>query len=1297
MDKRKHRRLTTRIDVFFSIAQSGIHSGWLLDYGKGGAFLVFKQPQQYAGLADPASLVARVIQIHFSLDDKEHLLNGQVAHISERGIGIKFANLDPMAFAALAECARRNATLPLGHPGSPSPSAANRGADRDVCKQRIAHLSQLFFAGFLEEFIDQFSNRLLNLAEHRTADVDAQACLDAVATLSVVRRPLIAKVEATYDLHLQNHFNGKPVSASDEGDAPARELSLVDKADFEEWLMVKVATSRAELALRQSMTEMIARLASCAGVSAEEEHNPLSPSCVFRVSNIVLRDNGVRANVVQLFLRSLVEHVVNRFAGFYADVNQALVQLGVLPELNLSQTVANRKPNPPAKNTPDPAAARDASAPGGVRQGGSLATPEGGSAPGVTFAVDENLARNSFLAANRLLEMQRFMRSAPRPDLPSVMSSGGGNGMLAEPSFAAAKNLSTEELFKALNRVCNELSLPESDAPGNAPDQLPTLVLDRLKAMNVDCSDSFRDSISMMGSLVANIADEQRMSGELRSEFCKMQVPLAALQVADPEIFLSDQHPVRELLNYLAMLAEPESVNFKANADTVKAVINQLMTADPLDEKVVSHILKDVKKQIEKEKSVIDRNVQRVIESCDGRQRILQANEFLNQQLDQRLANRKVPRVLLQLLDAGWKELMRLSLLRDGPDSRSWQTSIHVVEDLLIYLGQRPCPSDGFHYPFETLLRVVEKGLQKIAGASSSAQTLLNTLRTNAMAPNVDLVDGRQYSSRENATDVQMLFPVRLCKKLQRLKIGQWLEFGVKSHRKTLCQIAWISQRKDKFTLVNQQGMRVVELSNDQFLARLSEGDIQLLNDTQGSAVEKGLDALIQKIYEKISFETSHDQLTGLLSRKEFEKSLAQSVARARRHQVRYALIYVDLMQFKLINSLCGYEGGDNLLQQVAAKITGLAFAGQVCGRIGGNEFALILPVDTDTDAYRYACQVKAAIEHERFQWSKHNHSLLTAVSVCTFDQNSIHVLELLRTVEAATQIAKSSGLKEVQMVKPGDTRFQERDSLMSWVARITNALDNGQLRLRCQKIAPAAELHPNWLPHFEILLTVVDDAGVHIPPAEFIKAAEAYGRMAEVDRWVITQVLSWMKQNERHMPAFGGFSINLSGHTLNDDSFLDFIFEQLVRFGVPRSKVIFEITETTAVTNLEEAADFISEMKEIGCRFSLDDFGTGQSSYAYLKKLPVDFIKIDGAFIRKIDTDNVDYALVKSITEMGHYLNKHMVAEFVSDKAKYDTVVSLGVDYLQGFYFGKPVMLDDLIDVELRPNTAPSSRNSSL
>jgi len=248
----------------------------------------------------------------------------------------------------------------------------------------------------------------------------------------------------------------------------------------------------------------------------------------------------------------------------------------------------------------------------------------------------------------------------------------------------------------------------------------------------------------------------------------------------------------------------------------------------------------------------------------------------------------------------------------------------------------------------------------------------------------------------------------------------------------------------------------------------------------------------------------------------------------------------------------------------------------------------------------------------------------------------------------------------------------------MESVTHLDRALAEDRLILNCQEVAPV-DPDGGRDSHYEILLTMADESGNAMPPAEFILAAETYQRMALVDRWVIERVLSWMAANRDALERFGGFAINVSGHSMNDETFPDFVLQQFERTEAPTGKVCFEITETAAIANLENAREFMSRMKVIGCRFALDDFGTGLSSYSYLRNLPVDYVKIDGVFVKGLAADTDDYAVVRSINEIGHYLGKETIAECVETPAVMDRIREMGIDYAQGYFIGKPVPLQEL------------------
>ncbi len=260
-----------------------------------------------------------------------------------------------------------------------------------------------------------------------------------------------------------------------------------------------------------------------------------------------------------------------------------------------------------------------------------------------------------------------------------------------------------------------------------------------------------------------------------------------------------------------------------------------------------------------------------------------------------------------------------------------------------------------------------------------------------------------------------------------------------------------------------------------------------------------------------------------------------------------------------------------------------------------------------------------------------------------------------MRSADEACYAAKDAGRNRVQEYELGDARMMRRRGVMEWVTQLDKAIDDDRLILNCQRIAPVPLAANGATSHYEILLTMRDELGDLMPPSEFILAAETYNRVTMVDRWVVENVLKWMADHRSSLDNFGGFAINVSGHSVNDESFADFVLEQFSRMQAPTSKVCFEITETAAIANLDNARDFMNRMKIIGCRFSLDDFGTGLSSYSYLRNLPVDYVKIDGVFVKDLDNNPSDYAVVRSINEIGHYLGKKTIAEYVENDAILD------------------------------------------
>lgn len=431
----------------------------------------------------------------------------------------------------------------------------------------------------------------------------------------------------------------------------------------------------------------------------------------------------------------------------------------------------------------------------------------------------------------------------------------------------------------------------------------------------------------------------------------------------------------------------------------------------------------------------------------------------------------------------------------------------------------------------------------------------------------------------------------------------------------------------------------------------------------------------------QIEYQASHDALTGLLNRAAFEHRLNLALHAAVSQGSDHALLYLDLDQFKVVNDTCGHAAGDSLLQQLAPILASQLRRGDTFGRLGGDEFGVILHECAFAQAAKVAEKLRSAITQFRFGWQGKTFTLGVSVGAVPINAEFEAPGALLQAADEACYGAKDGGRNRVHIYKSDDRRLEQRRGEMEWVTRLQSALQDERFRLFGQSIQYLGSDNSRPGLHYEVLLRMEDEAGNLVPPGAFVPAAERYGVMPSIDRWVIGAVLDWLPRDTRHLQDLCLCAINLSASSLSDEGLLDFIVQSLQGSGVPPDKLCFEITETAAMANLGQAIHLISSLKEIGCLFALDDFGAGMSSFGYLKSIPVDVLKIEGSFVRDIVKDDTSYALVKAINDIGHVMGKQTIAEFVENEAVLGMVRELGVDYAQGYGIGKPRPLEEFLE----------------
>ena len=432
-----------------------------------------------------------------------------------------------------------------------------------------------------------------------------------------------------------------------------------------------------------------------------------------------------------------------------------------------------------------------------------------------------------------------------------------------------------------------------------------------------------------------------------------------------------------------------------------------------------------------------------------------------------------------------------------------------------------------------------------------------------------------------------------------------------------------------------------------------------------------------RRLTRQLSYQASHDLLTGLYNRRKFEEYLEEILLNVREEERNHALFYLDLDNFKTVNDTCGHVAGDELLKQLPALFNDVLRTGDIVARLGGDEFGVLLENCGIKQAVNIADKIRQKIKDYRFIWDDKKFEIGVSIGVVAINVDNYDMSQVLSSADVACYSAKDSGRNRVHVYEPSDKADSEHYGQLHWTARISKAFEDHRFRLYQQPIVSLIDLNRE---HLEVLLRMVDEQGNVIPPGAFMAAAERYGLMPDIDRWVIHKVFKYMGRDDPADPVKGTnrvFAINLSGDSINDASLLDYILQEKNKFSISLSNVCFEITETVAISSLSKATVFINELKNYGCQFSLDDFGSGLSSFTYLKTLPVNYLKIDGSFVRDISSDNIDRAMVESIQQVGKIMKLKTIAEHVEDESTLSVLREIGVDYVQGYYFGRPEAIE--------------------
>ncbi len=1183
-----------------------------------------------------------------SLDGrKRHELHVSVMRRIEGAMGVGFTRSNPEAVNAMLE-----------------QCGAHRDQDRASLRapsdkvQFVLHQSAKAVTQYIEPLMDgcfvQMVTALRDVAQRAGNDQQANEFMDASGQLKARQRIIWHQMARSLE---------SPLKPAPKG-APGAELSVVDKGEFEDWLTIRVMVTKADTQYRGDLLQLKLRLDKLGIANSTGHHNPLGPSLIcesFHSGLSLLKaDREVEKVCLKVFEKSVLMHL----GPLYRELNNILVRHGVLPDLDLSKYLSEQVPAESAKSketspvAPRPEVqAREAAAPvSEVPAPERKMTRSPGRKSSSEFRGYAAAAQTAFATVKNLLGTLSASRLA-RGDMEPMEFAPG------------ARELSAGELHKQLQ----ELQLQASSAGPEQP-SLRERVVERVRESGEHAlGEEQKSTLDVVDRFFKSVVESPKLSEYAQSRMRQLEVPVLKVVMRDPEFFDDTDSPVRGVMNRLAQLGVKGGRINPVVQRRVDELVQRIATDFEQDTGVFESAVQELDGLIDRQNLVYRRNVERVTAAAEGAQKVSESKKAVAAVLEQKLAGRKVPKAVVSLLDGGWRDLLSLTWIRQGADSPLWQDYLSVIDSLMTFADD---PQSSINLP--ELLRVIQDGLASISSNHMPSSLIRDELKhflvrrpdsppeMVEIPPTKSEEDKKQALSERDHRSLQ-----RWINRAQQLRTGDWLRDQEKPDEPQYIRLVWVARGFSRFVFVNHQGMRVVELDLEALAQHMRKGIIVPDNQYERPLVDESIDRMVRKVYDQLSWASTHDELTGLLGRREFERMLEQQLAR---REDERALVRLDLRQFRLLNDTAGYHAGDEALRMVADVLRSHVGDGMPLARVSGNEFAMMLPAENALEVSR---GIVSAIEAMELSFDSGSYHLSASAGLAQEMPALASAEGWLKAAEEAMKAAKKRGHGKVMEYSLDARDHARQEQIAAKVANLGD-LNEERVLLRCQKIIP---LHPHttMAPQYEILISMYDDTGNLITGKDFVRMAERYDRMQAVDRWVVGQMLDWLRDKAPDPKHMGGICINLSGHSLNDQLLMEFIYDKLSQKDAPIERLWFEITEASAINDVQGISEFIEEMKELGCRFCLGDFGSGPTSFQFMRSLPVDFIKLDSAFTGQLDTSETDRAMVKSMVDMAHYMKREVIATQVETRGVLDMLTSLGVDYAQGFIIEKPRLLSSL------------------
>jgi diguanylate cyclase (GGDEF)-like protein len=1308
---RRHARLATSQTAHVRFGEGGVLPAEIRDYCKTGLYVAF--PGARTPDAAIPVLVGDSVQVMFTLSGAgEFRCKGRVAHVSPGGVGVFTAPLPEEMVKAL-----RTAS---GHRAQPDSGKPDSGLDpQQVQVLQLECTSQFrsFLDAVMQDFFQRAIERLGEAGQDEPSFLERSRYDYGVQELAQRRN----RIEDGFFNAIRDRIQTVGPAAGAPSDEPvANSLSLVDEAEFEDWLSLSAVIKQIEAEVASPLGEFEQRYSRLTGMTVDRKNNPFGPEVIGHAFQDAIQvldfSNPMRA----VLYRALGQAVSNRIPVLYPQLNQALaaVQPATPPEPKRDKPKSNpakatvAKVQSTASDKPRPDLAEIADTLNALYkqdQAGASSTPES-----AEYSLDRILA-----------SLNQSQRRAASDALVAASAVQSGTRMGPSSGHPAASRPEILPLLSRLQQTARQMAGRDEAAPGSVgvPDggatALPELdlrelqhALDSLPQVSQTPSGGTSSLTALIdahlaasGGVARRIAPGQRqildttsdLFARARADFVpssdvellvkRLERPLLKLALQDTNFPNLPDHPARQVLNLIeqyAVAADDKGKFFDAKLQRfLYLLVDRVCSRADEDPGVFEGVRDSLEKVLLPILQIRRTRVARQQEASEGRERIRSARARVNASLEQRLAGRDVPAMLLRLLDAGWRQSLVLLEMRQGAHGESWDAGLAVLDRLFAWLDPAQADKPRATEAAQALLNEIERTLATVNVDAKLLAAFMDelgdrladaSLRPAAVTAMVRVPPGRLAPSHGESDAPAHR---RLA---ERLRVGDWWNFSLDGAWVPM-QLIWVSQPPLSCAFSNRSATSKTDLTLAELSRRMQGGLVKPGKDLDLPLFERSEHALFDETYQRMVHQVMHDPVTGLLNRKGFMHYLNQLTLPDQADK-SHAIGIIEFDQFRVIYNTCGVEAAESLSRSLAKEVRAHIGPDAALATFRDDTLAVLLPNCNRTDGCQAIDSLLKQVKDYSFQHGQHSYSIGFNIGLTEYAPARFSAVEALRHADSACITARSMGRNRMQIYEQASPQLQSQESLMDWAGRIDAFLKGNGLYLRCQQVMPIGA-DTSRLPYYEILLGIDSEAGLEISPMHFVSAVESLQRCHELDIWVMQKVFEWIRAHPSAFASLGGFAINLSANSLSNPEVMNYLQQVLPGSDIPTHKIAFEITETAAIESYGAAQDFIREIRRYGCKFSLDDFGSGFTSYAHLKNLRTDTLKIDGSFVKDMLQNPDDLAMVKSMNDIGHSLGLITVAEYVESPLILDALREIGVDYAQGYAIHKPCRIDDLLPAQ--------------